>query len=54
MSIFVVICYAVAAILGFLAAFYNPPSPPPANLVSLAVAFIALGLLLQSLGGVTG
>jgi len=53
-NVLVVICFAVGAILATLAAFYNPPNPPPANLLSLAVAFVALGLLLQNLGGVTG
>lgn len=43
------ICMAVAAILAALAAFYRPPNPPPVNLLSLAVAFIALAFLLQTL-----
>ena len=36
MSIFAIICFAVAAILAFLAAFWNPPNPPSVNLLCLA------------------
>jgi hypothetical protein len=54
MSIFVVICFAVAAILAFLASFWSPPNPPSVNLLSLAVAFLALGFLLQSVSGLGG
>ena len=43
------VCMAVAAILAALAAFYQPPNPPPVHLLSLAVAFIALAFLLQTL-----
>ena len=40
---------AIAAILAALAAFYSPPNPAPVHLLSLAVAFMALAWLLQSL-----
>ena len=53
MSIFVVICFAVSAILAAIAAF-NRPSPPPFNFLALAVAVLALGFLLQALSGVAG
>ena len=49
MSIFAVICYAISAILAFLAAFWNPPNPPQVNLLSLAVGFLALAFLIQAL-----
>ena len=48
-SIFAVVCFAVSAILAALAAFYHPSNPTPVNLLSLAVAFLALGFLLQAL-----
>ena len=51
MSVLFVICMAVAAILATLAAFYRPANPPPANLLSLAVAFMALAFVLQQLLG---
>ena len=43
------VCMAVAAILAALAAFYQPPNPPPVHLLSLSVAFLALAFLLQAL-----
>jgi len=53
MSVFVLICFGVAAILGALGAV-NRPAPAPFGFVAAAVAFVALGLLLQGLAGVTG
>ena len=41
------VCFAVAAILAALAAFYTPPSPPRVGLLALAVAFLALGFLVD-------
>lgn len=51
MNVLYVICLAVAAILAALAAFYQPPNPPPVHLLSLSVAFIALAFLLERLIG---
>lgn len=49
MSSLVVICYAVAAVLAFIAAVYAPPAPPRFNLLAGAVAFLALGRTLEHL-----
>ena len=45
----VVICFGVSAVLAAIAAFYRPTNPAPVNLLSLAVAFLALGFTLQHL-----
>jgi hypothetical protein len=50
-SVLFVICMAVAAVLAAIAAFYRPPHPPPANLLSLAVAFMALAFVLDRMLG---
>ena len=49
MSVFYIICMAIAAILAALAAFYRPANPPPASLLPLSVAFMALAFVLQAL-----
>jgi hypothetical protein len=49
MSVLFVVCMAVSAILAALAAFYRPANPPQVNLLSLAVAFMALAFVLQTL-----
>ena len=54
MSIFVVICFALAAVLGFLSAGYIPSGQPRFNLLGAAVGFLGLGLFLQSFSGMTG
>jgi hypothetical protein len=54
MSIFVVLCFGAAVLLAAIAAAYHPPAPPRYNLLAGAVAFLALGFLLQSLAGVPG
>jgi hypothetical protein len=47
-----VICMSVSAILAALAAFYRPSNPaPPVNLLSLAVAFMALAFVLERVVG---
>jgi hypothetical protein len=46
MSILVILCFAFAALLGAIGAS-NRPAPPPFNFLAAAVAFLALGLLLQ-------
>lgn len=52
MSVGFVVCMAIACILAALAAFYRPANPPPANLVALAIAFMALAFVVQQvLGG---
>lgn len=53
MSIFVIICFALAAALAAIAAF-NRPAPPPFNFLAAAVALLALGFLLQGLVPLTG
>jgi hypothetical protein len=47
MSVLILVCFAVATILATLAAFYAPPAPPRVSLLSLAVAFLALGFMLE-------
>jgi hypothetical protein len=54
MSIFVVICFALAAVLGFLSAGYIPAGQPRFNLLGAAVGFLALGFFLQALSGAQG
>ena len=51
MSALYVICMAIAAVLGFLAGAYRPATPPPVNLLGLAVGFLALAFVLQNLAG---
>lgn len=53
MSVFVILCFGAAVLLGAIAV-RNPPAPPAYNFLAGAVAFVALGLLLQSLTGLTG
>jgi len=47
MRVLVLICFAVAAVLAFIAAFYAPPAPPRFNLLSGAVFFLALAFFLE-------
>jgi hypothetical protein len=52
MGVLVTVCFAVAAVLAFLAAVYAPPAPPRFNLVAGALAFLCLGFtLMRLLGG---
>jgi len=46
-SIFVVICFAVAAVLAAIAAAYHPPAPPRYNLLAGAVFFMALAFTIE-------
>ena len=49
MNVLSTICFAVSAILGFVAAFYRGDPPPPVSLLALSVAFLALGFVVQAL-----
>jgi hypothetical protein len=49
MSVLVTVCFAVAAVLAFLAAFWHPPNPPQINLLALSLGFLALAFALMRL-----